>query len=469
MVSEHARILGVAVLLLAGCLTDPQPRDLGGDGGADDRDGSADDRDGAPGPDANPDPHVIEIATGFSHTCALISDGRVRCWGSNAEGRLGYGNSTEVPNVGDNEDPADLEDVPIGGLAIQVVAGNSHTCVLLDDGDVRCWGRNSSGQCGRGDEEIIGNDEPASASTVVDLPSKVLRIAAGAEHTCAVLDDGHGSFYCWGMNGDGRLGYGPDADITGVEDIGDDETPASVGENHAFNFISSDGRMISGGLTHTCGTNEIGTARCWGDSFNYRLGSGSNTDDIGDDEQPAGESAQVPFGARDVHAGNTHSCARLEDRSVACWGFGGGGALGYGSTGDVMTANPDAVVNLGPDAEVLQLETGNGFTCVILDAEEDEVRCWGDPSGSGRLGLMTESPDLVGDNEDPIDRDAVMLGQPVKALSHPSGGSAHTCAILQDDSVRCWGDNNEGQLGYGNTEPIGDDEHPGDQPAVVIL
>lgn len=475
MSSDHRRIgtgarargLG-ALVLLAGCLSDPQPRDVGGDGGADDGDAGPGDRDANVGPDANPEPHVVQIATGFSHTCAVISDGRLYCWGKNDDGQLGHGNSMDVPNVGDNEDPAELGPVPLGGLAIEVAAGNGHSCALLDGGDVRCWGRNNVGQCGYGTADIHGKEDAASMAPVVDLPAKALGIAAGADHTCAVLDDGQGSFYCWGENGDGRLGYGLDPQIDQAEDIGDDETPGSVGENHAFNFLSNDGRTISGGLTHTCGTNSIGTARCWGDSFNYRLGDGQMADDIGDDEQPAGESAAIPFGARDVKAGTNHSCALLEDRSVTCWGFGGYGALGYGTEADVMTANAEAVVDLD-GGEVLQLEAGNNVTCVLVDAEEDEVRCWGNPATTGRLGLKTESPDQVGDDEDPISRPAVMLGQPAKRLSNRSGGAAHTCAILRDDSVLCWGDNNEGQLGYGDTEHVGDDEHPGEKEPVVIL
>src|SRR5687768_7352475 len=89
--ARRASAAGLIVALCGACLSDPEPRGGGpGDAGGD---SDAGDRDAGDGVDGDVPPHVTQVAVGFAHSCALISDGRVRCWGLNSEGRLGYGNS----------------------------------------------------------------------------------------------------------------------------------------------------------------------------------------------------------------------------------------------------------------------------------------------------------------------------------------------------------------------------------------
>ena len=97
------------------------------------------------------------------------------------------------------------------------------------------------------------------------------------------------------------------------------------------------------------------------------------------------------------------------------------------------------------------------------------MRCWGNPATTGRLGIGVEAPDEVGDDEEVLSRPAVNLGQAPRRLSTSNGVGGHTCAILADDSVLCWGDNSHGQLGYGHIEPVGDDELPVEEQPVRIL
>ena len=97
-----------------------------------------------------------QIAAGANHTCALLDTGNVRCWGFGEFGALGYGNTN---NIGDNETPASVGDVNVGGTVIQITVGDFHTCALLSTGNVRCWGVNFSGQLGYGNTVNIGDNE----------------------------------------------------------------------------------------------------------------------------------------------------------------------------------------------------------------------------------------------------------------------------------------------------------------------
>jgi alpha-tubulin suppressor-like RCC1 family protein len=160
------------------------------------------------------------LDSGGGHTCMVFGNGTVHCWGFDNTGQLGYGN-TET--IGDDETAASAGPVDLGGhRAIAVATGNFHTCALLDDGTVRCWGQGAFGQLGYGNPGSIGDNETPAAAGPVDLGGhKATAITAGAFHTCALLDDG--TVRCWGRNNFGQLGYG------NTENIGDDETPASVG------------------------------------------------------------------------------------------------------------------------------------------------------------------------------------------------------------------------------------------------
>ncbi len=156
---------------------------------------------------------ATDIALGWLHSCAVLEDGSVQCWGRGNDGRLGYGNSAYV---GFNNSPADAGTVELDGPARQVVAGFAHTCALLDDGTVQCWGFGSSGQLGYGNGDTIGDDEDPADAGVVPLDTTVRSIAADGNHTCAITEAGR--VRCWGQGTDGRLGYG------NTDNLGDDES-----------------------------------------------------------------------------------------------------------------------------------------------------------------------------------------------------------------------------------------------------
>ena len=108
------------------------------------------------------------ISAGDFHTCAVLDDGSVRCWGFGEDGRLGYGNETDI---GDDESPGSVGPVNLGmgRTAMAISAGGAHTCAVLDNGKVLCWGFGEDGRLGYGDEATIGDDEPPGIVAPVDL------------------------------------------------------------------------------------------------------------------------------------------------------------------------------------------------------------------------------------------------------------------------------------------------------------
>ena len=400
------------------------------------------------------------LDSGDSHTCAVVTGGRVRCWGFNGNGQLGYGNER---TIGDDESPGSVAPVDVGAgrTGTGVGLGNFHSCAVLDNGRVRCWGSGLQGQLGRLQNlSDLGDDETPGSAATVDLgPGRTARaVSGGGGHTCAVLDDAN--VRCWGFGFRGRLGYGNE------NPVGITETPGSVGP-----VDLGAGRTaiaVTAGNDHSCALLDDGTVRCWGEGSAGRLGYG-NTQSIGDNEAP-GSVPPVDLGAgrtaTAISAGGDHTCAVLDNGSVRCWGEGANGQLGYGNTTDVGDDESPAsvpAVDLGPGRTATAISAGPNHTCAVLDG--GDIRCWGDDD-SGSLGLG--SLDAVGDNETPGSLPPVALGTGRHALA-VSLGARHTCARLDDASVRCWGFAGNGRLGYCSVENIGDDETPGSAGPVALL
>jgi len=247
---------------------------------------------------------VTQIATAH-HTCALLSNGAVRCWGYSEYGRLGY---PGVQSVGVATHPESAGDVDVGGAVAQIALGERHTCALLVGGAVRCWGSNFNGQLGYGFVRDVGDDETPATVGDVNVGGRVTQIAAGNSHTCALLSTG--AVRCWGMSQRGQLGYGD------TRTLGDDETPADVGDVPVGGTV----RAIAAGGVHTCALLSTGNVRCWGYAEFGQLGYG-NRDDIGNDE-PASAGGDVDVGGsvQQIVTGGAHTCALLSGGRVRCWG-----------------------------------------------------------------------------------------------------------------------------------------------------
>jgi alpha-tubulin suppressor-like RCC1 family protein len=398
------------------------------------------------------------LEVGRFHACALLSQSGVRCWGYGGDGALGYANTA---TIGDDETPAAAGPVDLGAghTALTLAAGFVHTCAVLEDHSVRCWGFPGDGRLGYGNVDAIGDNESPSATGPVNLgPGRTaIAIAAGRAHTCAVLDGG--AVRCWGFGFDGRLGYGT------TDSIGDNEAPAVVGPVNLGPGRTA--TAIAVGDSHTCALLDNGAVRCWGFAGFGQLGYGTTT--TFSDTQTPDTAGPVQLGAGRtavaISAGSFHTCALLDDATVRCWGFGGDGELGYANTnnvGDDETPASVGPVDLGPGRTAVAIDAGANDTCAVLD--DGTVRCWG-AGADGRLGYANTSN--VGDDETPASAGPVNLGPGRTAVAISAGGNS-TCARLDDGSVRCWGAGATGALGYCATTSVGDDEVPGSAGPVAL-
>ncbi len=347
-------------------------------------------------------PVLTQVSSGALHTCAILDDGSVKCWGDNSNGQLGDG--TRAVHI-----EPEKATMPIGKRAVEISAGSYHNCVLLDAGAVRCWGDNSYGQLGDG--TIIERTSPV----VVDLGvgRTATGVSAGESHTCVVLDD-H-SVKCWGDNSNGQLGDGS---------ISESHTPVEV------NMGGSEVHSISAGSYHTCAIMVDRSVRCWGDNWHGQLGDSTNSDRLNPVEiaVPSNSSAVT------IDSGPFHTCLGMNDGGMFCWGFNAYGQIGNGGTSNT---NSPAAVALDSTQSPTQVFAGLFHTCSLFDS--GQMACWGSNS-FGQLGDGTTVSQSLPN----------IVSHSTNALSI-SVGQRHTCAILDDASLKCWGINSDGQLGDGST------------------
>ena len=390
---------------------------------------------------------AAQLDAGAYHSCALLATARLRCWGFSGDGQLGYGNRD---TIGDDEVPfaAGPVDLGAGRTATAVATGDFHTCALLDDRSVRCWGYAFDGELGYGNRNNLGDNEVPGAVAPVDLGGAAVAIAAGGRHTCAVLEDR--SVRCWGGGEFGQLGYGNTNNV-GDGGRGQNQTPATAGP---VNLGGARALAVAAGGRHTCVLLEDGSVRCWGFGGNGQLGYAATSVIV--DASLAGPvnlgSGRV---ATAISAGDFHTCAVLDDGDVRCWGFGYDGRLGYAARDDVGDdETPGSIAPVALGGRAVSISAGGAHTCAVL--EGGAVRCWG-AGADGRLGYAGTSD--VGDDETPASRAPLSLGSGRAALA-VEAGQAHTCARLDGGTVRCWGDAGAGRLGYCDSDDIGDDEPP---------
>jgi len=327
------------------------------------------------------------VTVGDDHTCAVLDNGSVKCWGRNTHGVLGIGQgliggTTRGDGQGEMGDNLPVVDLGSGLSAKHISASRHHTCAVMDDDSVKCWGYNDQGQLGLGDKNDRGDDggEMGNSLPAVDLGTgrTAKSIAAGFENACALLDDGF--VKCWGYRISGR--FLPNAK-TGVllrVDLGTGRSAVAISANYL----------------HTCAVLDDSTLKCWGSNGWGQLGDGSAfflTGDNGDNGGEMGDSlSAVDLGtgrsAKSVAAGSYHTCALLDDDSLKCFGSNYYGEQGKGDTlltyrsgqlGDSMAA-----VDLGTGRSARSAVAVRSRTCVILD--NGSVKCFGWNS-KGQLGL----------------------------------------------------------------------------------
>jgi alpha-tubulin suppressor-like RCC1 family protein len=300
---------------------------------------------------------VSAITAGYAHTCALMYvTGAVRCWGSNTYGQLGDGTSTDR-----------LVPTPVSGLAsgvIAIAAGDSHTCALLASGGLRCWGRAGNGRLGDG----TTTGWILVPTVVIGLSSGVADVVAGFDHTCTLMHNG--SMCCWGGNTLGQLGDGtktartkPVCNVSGLSSgvaviaagtyyscallvtgavrcwgansygqVGDGTTTNRLVPTAVNGLASGVIAIAARNYYHTCALlTASGVLHCWGANTGGQLGDGTTTGRLAPTAVVG-----LPAGVTGIALGESHSCAMLSSGNVRCWGNNKNGQLGVGTTTNLL-------------------------------------------------------------------------------------------------------------------------------------
>jgi alpha-tubulin suppressor-like RCC1 family protein len=366
--------------------------------------------------------YAVAIAAGRLHTCALVveaSSTAVQCWGDNLKGQLGNGTTTPASSP-----------VTVFGLSgvRSISAGGDHTCALLANGAVECWGDNGDGETGNGTSGQAGSNNPVGSALYTTAPAAVSglscatsaqcarAITSGYFHNCAVL--GSGATECWGAGEHSQIGN---------NQVVEQNTPAAT---NLGALVSIGAQMTQGGFS-ACTLLASGGAECWGDGANYQLDDGTP----GDHTTPtyvqglpySGNTSNTP--AISMCQGDFFTCALLVNGQVDCWGDNSYGQTGNGVVGGLAVSMPNPVTMLGT---ALQITCGGYHACALID--DGTLRCWG-RNTYGELGdgstTTTGTPQTVSS-----------LGWATQVAA----GGYHTCAI-SGGSAYCWGYNAWGQLG----------------------
>ncbi len=391
---------------------------------------------------------IKRIVSGDAHTCVLTGQNRVRCWGDNQYGQLGYGNTLDVGDAATRL-PYLIGDVPLPELdpVQQLVAGANHTCALLQSGLLYCWGRNQAGQLGYNRTDNLGDGEAVTSFGFVTLGGLATRVAAGGAHTCAIRESGAAK--CWGNNQYGQLGYGNTANV------GDNE-PVSAANNLAFGSGLTL-RDLALGAYHTCAVFTSGAVKCWGRGAEGQLGQGT-TSSFGDNEQLTTVPLVSLTGTvRKLATGAIHTCALTDAGTLRCWGYGGFGQIGqifnhpngnigvgggnWGDQPNELPSNLPSDINTG--AAVTDVASNGHHVCAL--SSDGRLKCWGS-GASGQLGYgnsLSQGAPLA---------NGVDLNN--TTAYRISAGASHTCALRSDGTTRCWGDGSDGRLGRGSTASV---------------
>lgn len=411
-------------------------------------DGNVQDGDGCP---ADCKHEIAEVRIGYLHMCAVGEDGTLKCWGNNNSGQLGLGDTQARGNdPGEMGDALPFVDLGAGAKVIDVTLGRTHTCALLAGGTVKCWGMGSMLGLGVGGSVGDAPGEMGDALPAVDLGGPVQRLVGYAYHTCALLTGG--AMKCWGENTYGELGLG-DTQTRG-------DQPGEMGAALPAVDLGAGKKAVAIGVGyhHTCALLADQTMKCWGRGTEGQLGLGDSKhrgDGPGEmgDALPTVDLAATPAA---IAVGENNSCVLVAGGAVKCWGDNVDGSVGNGvypfvGDGPNEMGGKLAALDLGAGKLAAEIHTG-GHTCARLTS--GEIKCWG-LEIHGQLGHENKTYNhKMGDL-----LPATKIGQGVIPWKLRLG-IVNSCVITTTRRLKCWGDNFGGQLGLGWSaflEGVGDE------------
>jgi alpha-tubulin suppressor-like RCC1 family protein len=366
---------------------------------------------------------ATQVAAGYYNSCALMSDETVRCWGDNSAGQNGVDDYSGVPLL-----------VPGLTGVKQITTANAHTCALLGDGTARCWGSNSFGELGIGVADTMMRNTPQVVKNETNSGplTGIQAIVAGQFRTCAIVTVGTGrEARCWGWNAAGAVGNGS-TDVNARFPL--PQPVCSSGSVAGGNCTrSTTVSEIATGREHTCARFQSGALGCWGSNIAGQLGF--TIDNVAHPNpifvRSNGANLIVDTFATAVgETGHTTCAVRRSDKVVLCWGRNAQGQLGRGNftnplTGQEIPSPVCRAVDGCPTLTATALGAGFRHACAI---SLDKARCWGG-NNRGQVGDSSDTDKSVSASD-------VATAANVRQLAV---GEFHTCALLVDGRVQCWG------------------------------
>ena len=366
---------------------------------------------------------VKEIAAGAAHTCALLTSGAVVCWGDRPlrTGDELMTHSSELTGIGK---------MPSGVMAIS--AGRFHSCALTNAGSVSCWNVRSLCSDAYNQENHVAAIRGTEPALIAGFDERVVALASSGDGTCALTSAG--SVQCFDYL-EFNLRRFPET-VSSLLDEGcivyiGRESDLLYGPVPAFvEGLDSATARIAMGNWHVCALMTSGTPACWGSNRFGQLGDNTIISRF-----TPGDVSGLSGGVTSLALGYAHTCALSMDGTVTCWGRNEYGQVGDGTR--VNRLEPTKVKGL--DRPVRMVVAGMDHTCALGVA--GEVWCWG-ANYASQLGDGTD--------EDRIEPVLVKgLNSSVQAVA---AGDHHTCALIANDEVMCWGKNTRGQLGDGSRD-----------------
>ena len=398
---------------------------------------------------------VVDVSTGYRHTCVILDSGELKCFGLGSGGRIGSEDSSDIGGApGDMGNALLAIDLGTGVTPIKVSCGSSHTCVLVDDSGqngVKCFGLASLF------ENKLGT---ASSENLGDDPGEM-------GDSLPFIDFGPGLIPVdVVVNGDTCVTFSNgkmkcfSCSVNGIVPptaggLCNSVTPAGLPFIDLGEYTV---KQVSKGFSHTCVLLNNDQMKCFGRNAEGQLGYGDTSSRGFKVNEMGNNLTFVDVGNHNVtqiSAGGRHTCALLDNQQMKCWGNNANAELLTGSR--IPKLSPGSFVNVGSGLSIASVSAGGEQTCVTLTT--GQVKCWGEAT-FGKLGTGDDGND-IGDQGSEVGDGApfALLGTGILAKRAFAGGQ-HTCVLLTTDDIKCFGRSFEGQTGAEETANIGN--IPGD-------
>lgn len=333
---------------------------------------------------------VVDMFAAAYHNCALTSDGKVYCWGYNANGQLGTGDTAN------RDKPVEVKGA-LEGKVVTAIGGAYYTSCAIAEGKIYCWGHSTYGTAGTG-ASVTSITTPTLVKTGVTnglsagyTASKLSTSGSMSYNMCAIVS---GKAYCWGRNRFGEVG--DNSTTTRYEPRA--VTATGVLSGKTITDITSDG-YDNANTAHACVVAD-GKAYCWGDNGSGVLGNNSTTDS----SVPVAVNTTGVLSGKTITrivAGQYHTCALTSEKKVACWGNGQ-----YGRLGNNSTTTSRVPVHIYQNGQITHVENGVTIVEEITDlgggtnrgcavVVSGKTYCWGVNSTAGQIGDGTRTDRTV--------------------------------------------------------------------------